>query len=100
MDKLYDTGLVGNTAQVSMEWSQDYWEETYMMAPWTFWVSQYDTFSVNEKEDWTLISLQMEVLSGEEWCCQFRPPGREKEAAWDFASYLVEVWRGQRRISG
>ena len=56
LDRLYDTGLVGNTAQVSMEWSQDYWEETYMMAPWTFWVSQYDTFSVNEKEDWTLIS--------------------------------------------
>ena len=25
LDRLYDTGLVGNTAQVSMEWSQDYW---------------------------------------------------------------------------
>lgn len=94
LDKLYDTGLVGNTAQVSMEWSQDYWEETYMMAPWTFWVSQYDTFSVNEKEDWTLISPPNGSFKWGGMVLSIPSSSREKEAAWDFASYLAGSMEG------
>lgn len=94
LDRLYDTGLVGNTAQVSMEWSQDYWEETYMMAPWTFWVSQYDTFSVNEKEDWTLISPPNGSFKWGGMVLSIPSSSREKEAAWDFASYLAGSMEG------
>lgn len=94
LDCLYETGLVGDTAQVSMEWSQDYWEETYMMAPWTFWVSQYDTFSLNKKEDWTLICPPNGSFKWGGMVLSIPSSSTEKEAAWDFVSYLARSMEG------
>lgn len=94
LDRLYETGLVGDTAQVSMEWSEDYWEETYMMAPWTFWVSQYDTFSVNEKEDWTLICPPDGSFKWGGIVLSIPSSSTEKEAAWDFIRYLAKSMEG------
>lgn len=94
LDRLYDTGLVGDTSQVSMEWSQDYWDETYMMAPWTFWVSQYHTFSANEKEDWTLICPPGGSFKWGGIVLSIPSSSTEKEAAWDFAHYLSGTMEG------
>lgn len=94
LSRLYRSGLVGSTSQVSMEWSEDYRNEAYIMAPWSLWISQYEAFSVNEKEDWVLISPPGGSFKWGGMVCCIPSSSTHKEAAWDFVRYLTHTEEG------
>ena len=94
LSRLYRTGLVGSTSQVSMEWSEDYRDESYIMAPWSLWISQYEAFSVNPKEDWVLIGPPGGSFKWGGLVCCIPSSSTHKEAAWEFVHYLTQTEEG------
>lgn len=94
LSRLYKAGLVGDTAQVSIEWSEDYKDDNYMMAPWSLWLSQYEAFSVNPNEDWVLIDPPGGSFKWGGMVCCIPASSPRKEAAWDFIRYMTQTEEG------